>query len=419
MPTFKGLVIPSKKKQDGTWNVKIRVTHKGKSRFLSTPFYVTQSQLTRGYKIKDAKINDTIDEKIKDYRNAVANIGFLVESIDIDHLVTLIQNQDAPIDFFAFSDKYIKRLWDNDRIGTAKAYSTAINSLKKYNKNLPLSFNDITAKYMYDYFCTLQKQFKPNTVLVYLTSIKAIYRAAQLHYNDDEANLTIVKHGVFRLIDKPRVETNEDNVFTKEQMQAIINTPYTGVWITDFAKDMFIMSFVCFGINPADLLFAKKSQYKDGILTYRRQKIASRVGKDAEMKIKLSDIAKIILDKYSGDKEYLIDFRGHKRGNHICRFIHATFQDAGIEKENKSNRSGCKRDEYVFYTARHTMATLARNECGIEYMTVHQMLNHATPTNLKMTDIYIQKNFSPLWEANEKLLALFDWSFYLNQKQAD
>lgn len=419
MPTFKGLVIPSKKKQDGTWNVKIRVTHKGKSRFLSTPFYVTQSQLTRGYKIKDAKINDTIDEKIKDYRNAVANIGFLADSIDIDHLITLLQNQETPIDFLDFADKYVKHLWDNNRIGTAKAYNTAINSLRKYNKNLPLPFGKITAKYMYDYFCTLQKQFKPNTVSLYIMSVRTIYKAAQLQYNDDEANLTIVKHGVFRLIDTPKAETNEDNVFTKEQMQAIINVPYTGVWTTDFAKDMFIMSFVCFGINPADLLFAKKNQYKDGILTYRRQKIANRVGKDAEMKIKLSDIAKIILDKYSGDKEYLIDFQGHKRGKHICRFIHATFQDAGIEKENKSNRSGSKRDEYVFYTARHTMATLARNECGIEYMTVHQMLNHATPTSLKTTDVYIQKNFSPLWEANEKLLALFDWSFYLNQKQTD
>lgn len=419
MPTFKGLVIPSKKKQDGTWNVKIRVTHKGKSRFLSTPFYVTQSQLTRGYKIKDAKINDTIDEKIKDYRNAVANIGFLADSIDIDHLITLLQNQETPIDFLDFADKYVKHLWDNNRIGTARAYNTAINSLKKYNKNLPLPFDKITAKYMYDYFCALQKQFKPNTVSLYIMSVRTIYKAAQLQYNDDEANLTIVKYGVFKLIDTPKAETSEDNVFTKEQMQAIIDTPYTGVWITDFAKDMFIMSFVCFGINPADLLFAKKSQYKDGILTYRRQKIASRVGKDAEMKIKLSDIAKIILDKYSGDKEYLIDFRGHKRGKHICRFIHATFQDAGIEKENKSNRSGYKRDEYVFYTARHTMATLARNECGIEYMIVHQMLNHATPTSLKTTDIYIQKNFSPLWEANEKLLALFDWSFYLNQRQTD
>lgn len=180
---------------------------------------------------------------------------------------------------------------------------------------------------------------------------------------------------------------------------------------------MFILSFVCFGINPADLLFAKKNQCRDGVLTYRRQKVVSRMGKDAEMKIKLSEVAQVIIDKYSGDRDYLIDFQGHVRRIGVCKYIHATFQNAGLEEKSPLENIGSYRGEYVFYTARHTMATLARNECGIEYMTVHQMLNHATPQNFKTTDVYIQKNFSPLWEANEKLLALFDWSFYLNQRK--
>lgn len=101
----------------------------------------------------------------------------------------------------------------------------------------------------------------------------------------------------------------------------------------------------------------------------------------------------------------------------MCRYIHCIFQNAGVEeKGDYLSKIGHKKGRYVFYTARHTMATLARNECGADFMMVHQMLNHATPQSMRTTDVYIQKDFSPLWEANEKLLALFDWSFYLNQK---
>ena len=416
MPTFKGVVLPANRKSDGTWNVKIRVTHNRVVRYLSTPFYVNSSQLTRSFKIKDAKVNDTIEQKIREYQEIVANIGFLADGIDVEHLIRLLQNQGQQINFFDFADKYIDNLNTSKRIGTANSYVTAINSLKRYNKNKPLYFSQIDARYMYDYFQSLRK-LKPNTIRSYIISIRRIYKSAQLQYNDDDMNIIIVKHGVFKLIDLPQVDEGENIAFTKEQMQSIIDTPYTGTWAYDFAKDMFILSFVCFGINPTDLFFAKKTQYKDGILTYRRKKIVNRAGKDAEMKIKITPIAKVILDKYSGDDVYLIDFSGHARRIEVCRYIHATFQNAGLEKEGKLERIGHYKGEYVFYTGRHTMATLARNDCGVEYMTVHQMLNHSTPRTFKTTDVYIQKNFSPLWEANEKLQSLFDWAFYLNQKK--
>jgi hypothetical protein len=168
-------------------------------------------------------------------------------------------------------------------------------------------------------------------------------------------------------------------------------------------------------MNVQDLFFAKKSQYQDGILSYRRQKV-SRVKKEADMKIKVPDAARVIIEKYSGDKEYLIDFHGHKRSVHVCRYIHATFQNAGIEPEGDYlSKVGHKAGEYVFYGNRHAMATIALNECGIDYMTVHRMLNHATPQSFRTTDVYIQKDYTQLWKANEKLMSLFDWGFYLNR----
>lgn len=417
MATFKGLIRPIERKQDGTWNVKIRVTHKRVTRYISTPLFVSQYQITRGFKIKDAGINDQLDAEIKKLRDAANKLGFIADSIDIDHLIQLITNDSSSIDFFEFMDDYIENIRKSGRQRTAHKYRTAYNSLYEYNKRRPLYFSSITGKYMYDFFAYINGKLHTNTVISYMSSIKVMYKAAQIKYNDDDTNIIIARHGVFNKIRLPAKDETSRMAFTVEQMQAIIDVPYSGTWIYDFTKDMFILSFVCFGINSIDLFYAKKSQYKDGILTYRRHKIARAKGKDSEMKIKMSEVGKIILKKYSGDKEYLIDFGKNVRRLEVCRYIHKTFQDAGLEEPNKLVRVGYAKGKYVFYTNRHTMATLARNECGIDYMTVHEMLNHTAPNVLKTTDVYVHRDYSKLWDANEKLLSLFDWSFYTKQKK--
>lgn len=416
MPTFKAIIRKDDRKQDGTWNVKIRVTQNRESVFISTPFYVDQSQITRGYKIKDAAIISQTEKKIAEYRDMIVEIGFGVEDMNVRQIVNALEKKQDNIDFMQYMFSYADNLQKTKRTNTASIYKTAAMSLYRFNGDRPLYSQQINAQFFHKYFLSIQS-LKSNTIRAYMICIRTMYKAAQLQYNDDDSGVINFKHGVFKLVTLPQQNDSERETLTVEQMQALIDIPYTGKWFYDFTKDMFILSFMCFGINAKDLFFMTKDQYQDGMLIYKRQKVVNKLGKEAEMKIKLSEPAKIILDKYSGDDKYLIDFGQHKRTIHVCRYIHGAFQNAGIEKEGDYlSKVGHKKGEYVFYTNRHTMATLARNECGIDYMTVHQMLNHATPNAFKTTDVYIQKNFSPLWEANEKLLGLFDWSFYLNQK---
>lgn len=416
MPTFKAIIRKDDRKQDGTWNVKIRVTQNRESVFISTPFYVDQSKITRGYKIKDAAIISQTEKKIAEYRDMIVEIGFGVEDMNVRQIVNALEKKQDNIDFMQYMFSYADNLQKTKRTNTASIYKTAAMSLYRFNGERPLYSQQINAQFFHKYFLSIQS-LKSNTIRAYIICIRTMYKAAQLQYNDDDSGVINFKHGVFKLVTLPQQNDSERETLTVEQMQALIDTPYTGKWFYDFTKDMFILSFMCFGINAKDLFFMTKDQYQDGMLIYRRQKVVNKLGKEAEMKIKLSEPAKIILDKYSGDDKYLIDFGQHKRTIHVCRYIHGAFQNAGIEKEGDYlSKVGHKKGEYVFYTNRHTMASLARNECGIDYMTVHQMLNHATPNAFKTTDVYIQKNFSPLWEANEKLLDLFDWSFYLNQK---
>ena len=419
MATFKALIRPDHKRADGMYKVYIRLTHQRKQRYLATPFYVSTDQLTRGMKIKDRSVLDKVEEKIGEYRRIADDLGFLQEQMDTDALVHALQAPKSDYDFLAFMQDYLDRMSKDGRKQTADAYRTALNSLREYNRNTPLPFASITKQYMLGYWESI-KNLKANTRRSYITNIKAAYRRAQKQLNDDEAGIIIARHGVFDLIDLPPMESRNELAFEKvEDMQAVIDAPYTGCWSYDLAKDLFVLSFVLLGMNYADLIRLRKSDYRDGVITYSRKKVKERMGNRSEMKIQVPEVGKIILEKYSGDKVYLIDFAGHPRSSDVPRRIHATFQNAGLEPmgETYLERAGHVKGRYVFYSARHSMATFARNECGIDKLTVHEMLNHATPREYQMTDVYLRRDYSHLWAANEKLLALFDWGFYLSQKK--
>lgn len=418
MATFKCLIRSSDRKKDGTWRVKIRVTHNRKTRYIPTPFHVSEEQVTRGLKIKDRRILDQVEDRIRELKDAADKIGFLADEISIDHFVELIEQKTDKIDFFGFMDKHIAKLESEERIQTANARRVAKNSLQRFVKKEKLYFQDIDSNLMLRYYDSIRNRLKPGTVETYITALKCMYKDAQLIYNDEEHNIIQIRYGVFKKINLPSdVEFEERSFDTPAQMQALIDAPYTGIWNYDFVKDMFVLSFVCFGINPVDLFFAKKNQVEDGIFTYKRSKIKRRKAKSSEQKIRLSEVAKIILEKYSGDPEYLIDFNGFKRRTTCVGYIHAALQDAGLEPYDEEVRSGHKKGKYVFYTARHSMATFARNVCDIPWDVVNDMLGHTPRNSTKTTDTYIKTDWNVRWEANDKLMSLFDWSFYEKQKK--
>lgn len=69
----------------------------------------------------------------------------------------------------------------------------------------------------------------------------------------------------------------------------------------------------------------------------------------------------------------------------------------------------------ITYYARHSMASICANRLGIDIARVDEILNHSDP-KMALARVYIEKDFRPLWDANRRLLDLFDWSFYTKEK---
>ncbi|MCM1353775.1 MAG: site-specific integrase [Paludibacter sp.] len=415
MATFKALVLPHNKKADGTYNVKIRITHQRKSKYIATPFFVTQSQLTRSLKLKDPLIVEQVEAEIRRLREKVYEIGFIVDTLDVDQLITRLNYSEEDVSFTDYMQRKIDLL-NNDisRKNTAHRYQTTLHALLAYTDNKTVLFSQMTKNFMRDYYNYLLKNKSVVTANSYITTLKTFYSMAQKELNDEETGIVVVKYRCFDAIELEKPQDTKIRAFEKiEDMQAVIDCPYSGNWLQDFMKDMFVLSFVLMGMNSADLFALKKTDYSEGIITYRRKKIERRAGKRCEMKIKVPEVASIILRKYNADPIYLIDFNGYSRNVSQCRNIQHTFKRAGL-----SNNEDNTENYYVFYSARHSMATFARNICRIDKLTVHEMLNHMTSKEFAITDVYLRRDYIHLWEANDKLLALFDWSFYLQQKKA-
>ena len=62
-----------------------------------------------------------------------------------------------------------------------------------------------------------------------------------------------------------------------------------------------------------------------------------------------------------------------------------------------------KVDNLELYAARHSWATIALNKVGIDKYTVHSALNHVDEA-MKVTDIYIERDFISLKQANAKVV---------------
>lgn len=151
-------------------------------------------------------------------------------------------------------------------------------------------------------------------------------------------------------------------------------------------------------MNSADLYSCE--DIKEDVITYYRAKTSARRNDKAKMKVKVMEVIKPLVEKYRD-----------KTGKKVFNFYqHYSTADAF----NKAINYGLKQigkilhiEDLEYYAAGHSWATLAVNKLGIDKYTVHAALNHIDEV-MKVTDIYIERDFEVENEANKKVL---DYTF--------
>lgn len=392
--TLKALVRKSKMRADKTWNVVIRLIYNRQTRFIPTTEYVTKKELTPSFKIKNQNIVDKCDELIRHYRKKISELNLEINDVGIDELVNYITAKNkSGLSFTDYADKWLKESTSKGK----KNYQTAVNALKKFVGRDNILFHEVTVNVMNEFVKSLSD--KPRAASLYANAIVKIFNDARDFYNDEDNDVIMIKHSL-RKFHAPRQNVAEKRALPLEVIRRIFALPYDNRIIKgmqsrhDLALDCFRLSFCLMGMNSTDMFSA--SVLNDSTVVYKRNKTKDRRSDGAEMQVNVPAQIKSLFEKYK-------DRTGERVFNFYKRFSSPESFNRAINLGLKEVADDIGLGGLQFYSARHSMATIALNDVRIDKYTVNDMLCHTDPA-MKVTELYIKKDFAPINEANEKLM---------------
>lgn len=415
MLTFKAEILKNKQKSDGTYNVKIRMTYNREVKRLATNIFVRQEDLTKSFKLKNPKFIQEADAIVRHYQEECTKLQIDINHYILDEIITLLkgeQKKSQEIDFIQFSREWIAHA----TIKGAENYTSAINAFVQFLGKDKLVIQQLTTsllKEFIDYLVRKReeriKMFKKQgkripsnrVVSLYLGSIRHLFNEAKKQYNDYDRDIILIPHSPFENFKTPKQKAIRKRAISAEDILRIYKMPYLldgkgreKVGRFNLAKDCFILSFGLIGMNSADLYSCE--EIKDDIITYYRAKTSERRNDKAKMKVKLTGIIKPLVEKYR-------DRTGKRVFNFYKHYSTADGFNKAINYGLKQIGEILQIDDLEYYAARHSWATLAVNKAGIDKYTVHAALNHIDEA-MKVTDIYIERDFKIENEANSKVL---------------
>ncbi len=394
MATFR--IEVQKQKSDGTFAVKILLTHNRKLRRLPTSVYVTKDDLTRSGKIKNKQVIDQLEEIIKSYRRKLNKISLSAGGMDIDRLFAYLnETERTSIDFI---EVYRDFLAENSRLKGVKNYQTALNSLIRFIGRQSMDIREITVSFLQKYAASLGNG---RAASLYLGSIRHIHSWAKLKYNDEEAGKILIPYSPFSKFRVPRQNTAVKRAVDAEVIRKIILLEddltvrqKNKMNRYNLAKDCFILSFGLIGMNSADLFNAET--IKNGRIIYQRTKTKDRRRDHAEIEIEVQEHIRELFEKYA-DKTKKRVFRFHRMYSNFASFNKAV--NLGLKEVGAKVGTA----NLQFYAARHSWATIARNDLETGKDIINEALNHID-RDMAVTDLYIKKDFSAINKANRAVL---------------
>ena len=371
-------------KKDKTRKVSITLSHNGIRKRIPTNITIRECDITKQGKIKSDSLKRNIEDTINTLKNRLYEIENSLgnKDIDIEWIYSQLIGKCKTLDFFEYTRQWIETS-SNKGKGN---YSIMLNSLHRFLGCDTLSFSDIDYKFLNNYKEYLTGH--PRAQSLYLGCIRHIFNEAIREYNTD--NNKVITNNPFNSFIIPKsVSMTKNRIISDDNLVKLFN--FQGTRRIGMARDCYILSFCLIGMNSVDLY--ECASYSNGVLTYERAKTRDRRTDNAHIEIVVPNIVKPLFEKYKGDSRVFNFYKKYSNAanfnKHINKGLHFIADELGIPR-------------FDFYSARHTWASIARNKLGIDKYTIHEALNHVS--QLDVTDIYIQKDFTNINKANQMVV---------------
>ena len=393
--TLKALIRKSKMRADKTWNVLIRLTYDRRVKYIATNEFVEKKDITASGRIKNMAVVERCEDLIRVYRKRIGELNLEVNDMDIDDVVRYVtmKRNAGGLSFTGYAEKWLE---ESEAKGK-KNYRSAVNALKRFVGREEIMFDEVTVNLMRGFEKWLGD--KPRAASLYCSAIVKMFNDAREYYNDEDNDVVLIKHSL-RKYRVPKPGVAEKRALPLEVVRRIFALPYDGKGtkgrcsVRDLALDCYRLSFCLMGMNSADLWAAE--DYEDGMIVYHRAKTKDRRSDGAEMRVVVPDVVRDVFERWR-------DADGERVFSFYRRFSTPENLNKSINEGLKAVGSEVGVEGLQFYSARHSMATIALNEAGISKWLVNDMLCHVDPA-MKVTELYIKKDYRPVNEANERLM---------------
>ena len=377
MCTFKICVFKHQKRRDGKYPVSIRVTWKRKSVYIKTEFYAVAQQINnrRGiFELKDTFIINKLNKRIEDYERKKITLPRDIDEYNAKELAQIFVKKNY-INVFEYFDKKI----ETSSASRKDVILAVKNSIGIYIESDTLPLQMVTYDFVNNYYHYLRDKKQMKSPQYYIIVLKTICNLIiksnpDLQYRFPEVKLDLLtpRHRNLSVTDIRKIR--DASLSPKEEL----------------ARDIFMLSFYLCGCNLTDLYDMKKP--KNGYIEYCRNKTKGKRKDSAFIRLQIQKEAKPIIAKYAG-KNSLLKFMETKTYEQFYDIIRSGLIKIGKKLNIES--------DFTFYSARHSWATIARNDCRCSKADVADALNHSMNT---ITDTYLAKDFTHIDRCNRLVL---------------
>jgi len=374
-----------KPRQDKRMRISVILSIGHTRKRIHTDLLATHSDLSRdGKLLKNSPIYIKVREIIRNTEKAYEALDTHLtgERIDACEAVGRMKRSQVPT-FFEYAEKWLDRC----ELKGKKNYKSVVKHFRTFLGS-DIHFSAFSYKLLSDYCYSLKDTSKAKAS--YPGCIKVIYDAAEKEYN-------LPPWSSLRF-DIPKATRPQHRALDKDVLRKIFS--YDGKEVRAvLARDCCILSFCLCVTNSADLYNAPP--IKNNILAYDRTKTKDLRYDNAHIEISIPRQVLPLVRKYKGRVRA---FRFHQMYSSESAFNKAINKGLKfIQRKVEKDLGTAFAKPLTFYDIRHSYATIARNELGIEKSTIHSILNHIEK-DYAIDDIYIKKDYTLINKANKKVV---------------
>lgn len=343
--------------------------------------------------------NETLKKKQKRLRkildSANAVIDQLGENFTFDDFDLVYNGDDAKVfkkhagikDVYLNFEEYIEKLNSEGRIGTAKAYHSALQSFRKYIGQL--EFRDVTISFLKNYECQMLADGRKRTTIgMYVRALRVILGVAKVEGVLTEKNYPFGK-GKYLV----PVGRNIKKALMAGDIARISSFPVCNrqqAW----ARDIWMFSFFCNGMNMVDIFNLRYENINGDILNFVRRKTLRTKKEDQTIEIYISATIREIINKWGNLSE----------GGYIFNVLS---EDISQQQAYDATKTAVRKINYQLkkigrrlfgmanlttYVARHSWATILLQN-GVSTAFISKGLGHSslTTTEHYLGDFTLEK----------------------------